>query len=148
MFLLDGQRYAVDLKRVERVVPMVELARFPRAPQIVLGVFNLHGDLIPVVSPRRRFSLPDRPPTVDDHLLVLRTARRRLAFMVDRVEHVLSIEMEAITRPEEMLPGLAYVRGVVRLEKAGVIFLHDLDTFLSLDEDAQLATIEEERVTP
>jgi purine-binding chemotaxis protein CheW len=139
VFRLEGQRYGLDLERVERVLPQVALAPFPKAPAIVSGVFDLHGRLVPVVNVRRRFRLPERAPGVADQLLVVRSARRRLALAVDAVEPVVQVAAGELTAPEAVVPGLEFVRGIARLPALGIVFVHDLDRFLSLDEEAQLA---------
>ncbi len=41
--------------------------------------------------------------------------------------------------PEEILPGMEYVEGVIKLED-GLALIHDLDRFLSLDEEKKLNT--------
>ena len=137
IFDLDRQRYALDLARVERVVPRPWLEPFPKAPGIVAGVFVLHGQLVPVLDVRARFRLPAREPRLSDQLLVVRTRRRRVALAVDRVETVTSVPAETLVSPESVVPGLEYLRGVARLSD-GLVFVHDLDTFLSLEEEARL----------
>ncbi len=137
VFNLDSLRYAVALETVERVVPRPEIAPFPRAPKIVSGVFVLHGDMIPVVDVRSRFRLPEVAPRLSDQLLVVRTRRRRVALVVDRVDGVLAVASDELVDPGAIVPGVEHVRGVVRLTD-GVVFVHDLDAFLSLDEEAQL----------
>lgn len=138
IFLLAGQRYGVALERVERVVRMVALAPFPKAPPIVSGVVNFQGRLVPVVNVRRRFRLPERAPTPADQMMILRTDRRWIGFVVDAVESVLAAKASEVVESETLVPGLEYVRGIVRLPD-GLIFVHDIDAFLSLEEDAQLA---------
>lgn len=139
VFRLEDQRFGVELGRVERVLPMVAVEPFPRAPEIVTGVFAFHGQLVPVMDIRRRFRLPARAPRAADQLLVVRTARRRVALPVDSVEAVLAIEAAEVTAADELVPGLDYVRGVARVPEHGIVFVHDLDAFLSLDEAARLA---------
>lgn len=138
VFLLEGRRFAVELGRVDRVLPMVALAVFPRAPAIIAGVFDLHGDLIPVVNLRRRFRLPERPAKPSDQMIIVRTGRRRLALAVDSVENVVSLEAGALASPEALVPGLDLVRGIAQLPEQGIVFVHDIDACLSLEEEAQL----------
>ena len=47
---LDAQRYALRLSAVERLIRAVEITRLPQVPDIVLGVVNVQGRVIPVVS--------------------------------------------------------------------------------------------------
>lgn len=57
---LDGQRYALSLAQVERVIRAVEITPLPQAPEIITGVINVRGRVIPVVDIRKRFRLPVR----------------------------------------------------------------------------------------
>lgn len=139
VFALDGQRYGLDLECVERVLPRVAIAPFPKAPAIVSGVFDLQGRLVPVIDVRQRFRLPPRTPQLSDQFLVVHTARRRLALAVDAVEPVVNATAAEMTAPETVVPGLEYVRGIVRLPELGIVFVQDLERFLSLEEEAQLA---------
>ena len=66
-FALNEQRYALRLAIVERIVRMVEITPLPNAPDIVLGVVNLQGRIIPIFNIRRRFGLEEREPDLDDH---------------------------------------------------------------------------------
>jgi purine-binding chemotaxis protein CheW len=138
VFAMDEQRYALQLAAVERVVRMVEVTPLPQAPQIVLGVINAQGRIIPVVDIRRRFRLPARDIHLSDHLLIARTARRTVALALDAVTGIVEGSAQAVITAEEILPGLEYVEGVIKLED-GLILIHDLDTLLSLEEEQTLA---------
>lgn len=138
VFTMDEQRYALQLAAVERVVRMVEVTPLPQAPQIVLGVINAQGRIIPVVDIRRRFRLPARDIRLSDHLLIARTARRPVALALDAVTGIVEGSAQAVITAEEILPGLEYVEGVIKLED-GLILIHDLDTLLSLEEEQTLA---------
>jgi purine-binding chemotaxis protein CheW len=85
VFLLAEQRYALPLRMVERVLPMVAVSPLPQAPPMTLGVINLHGTVIPVVDLRRRFGFPQHEYGLAAHLLLARTTRRTLALPVDEV---------------------------------------------------------------
>lgn len=136
-FTLDGHGYALPLASVERVLPAVAVTPLPAAPDIVLGLVNLGGRIVPVVNIRRRFRLPERGVEPADRLIVARTSRRTLALLVDGVSGVIVVSPEDVTTGETVLSGLPYVRGVMRLS-AGLILIHDLDTFLSLEESRAL----------
>ena len=136
-FALDEQRYALFLTAVERVVRAVEVTRLPRAPEIVLGLANVGGRVIPVVALRGRFRLPEREIQLSDHFLIARTTRRALALVVDSVGGLVEIAREEITAAENILPRLEHVQGVAQLADE-MILIHDLDKFLSLEEEEVL----------
>ena len=145
IFTLDEQRYALHLPSVERAIHMIEIIPLPTAPEIVIGVVNFHGAVVPVLNIRKRFRLPEREPDLGDQLIIARTTRRTVALVVDSVNDVVAFPAEELVAPETILPQLEHLEGVVKLDD-GMIFIHDLDAFLSLEEDQALeAAIEGNR---
>jgi purine-binding chemotaxis protein CheW len=138
VFSIDRQRYALPLHAVERVLPMVAVSPLPQAPAVVLGVINLHGQVIPVLDLRRRFGLPLCDYGLTARLLVVRTRRRTLALPVDEVLGVSGVAAETITRPDALLPGIGHVAGIVTLAD-GLLLIHDVEACLSLDEERRLS---------
>ena len=137
VFTLDTQRYAIPLDSIERVFPTVEVTPIPKAPEIVLGVVNIQGRVVPVVDIRRRFRLPEREPEIYDHMIVASTGKRAVAFVVDGATGILEIPENEITALRDLLSGTEYVEGVVRLPD-GLVLIHDLETFFSLEEEKLL----------
>jgi len=141
-FDLDKQRFALHLSVVERVVPVAEMTPLPDAPEVVRGVINIQGRVLPVFDVRRRLGLPSRPVRLSDHMILARTARRSVALWVDGVRGVVEPggepgSAENITPAEGVLPGLETIEGVVKLED-GLVLIHDLARFLSLEEERAL----------
>lgn len=134
---LDAQRYALRLAVVERIVRAVEVTPLPRAPEIVQGVVDMEGVVIPVVNIRRRLGLRERPVTLNDRFMVVWTRQRRVIVVLDSVQEILEIPKEQIMTAAQIVPHSQYVEGVVKLPD-GMIFIHDLDQFLSLDEEQAL----------
>jgi purine-binding chemotaxis protein CheW len=145
VFVIEGQRYALNLHVVERVFPMAEVTLLPEAPAVALGVINIHGQVIPVLDVRRRFGLPVRDYGPDTYLLVARSSRHILALPVDEVLGVQEIATRDVTSPEIIFPGIAQVEGIVALPD-GLLFIHNLDTFLSLEEEQHLVEAQEAQV--
>ncbi len=137
VFALDEQRYALRLAAVDQIVRVVEIAPLPQAPGIILGIVNIQGRIAPVFHIRMRFHLPDREIRLSDHLIIARTAKRFVALVADTVTGVVTQAKEEMTDAGRILPGLEYVEGVVKLDD-GLVFIHDLDTFLSVEEEKTL----------
>jgi purine-binding chemotaxis protein CheW len=137
VFILDGQQYGVQLSSVKRILRIVEITPLPKAPEIVSGVINLQGRIIPVMNMRKRFGLPEREINLSDHLVIAETSMQTVALLVDEVDGIIETNKKRVTEPKEILPALDYIAGVVKLED-GMILIHDLDKFLSLDEEKAL----------
>lgn len=137
IFTLGKLRYALPLKAVERVVRMMAVMPLPKAPGIVLGVVNIHGRVIPVINMRRRFCLPEREITLTDQLIIAHTARRSVGLVADAVLDVIAYPAENLIAAEDIIPNIEYIEGVAKLAD-GLILIHDLDKFLSLEEENAL----------
>jgi purine-binding chemotaxis protein CheW len=137
VFRLDDRRYALGLAAVTYAVRAVDIVTLPRAPAIVLGVINARGRILPVINMRSRFGFPVRELELSDHIIVARTAMRRLALLVDSVEGVHECEETAVIPGGEILPDIGYVKGVVKFPD-GLVLIHDLDACLSLEEQNSL----------
>lgn len=130
-FTLDETRYAVPAERVLEIVARVVLTPVPAVAPPILGVFSYRGAPMAAVDLRARLGHPARPPSRDDHFLLVRSARRDVALVVDRVTATAPVAERKVWPPP--LPARHLV-GVVTLED-GVLLIEDLDAVLSLDEE-------------
>jgi purine-binding chemotaxis protein CheW len=137
VFSLDEQSFALRLSAVERVIRVVAVTPLPNAPEIVLGVVNVQGEIIPVFDTRKRFSLPDRELDLSDQLIIARTHTRRVALVVDAVSGINESAEQEVVAAEKILPGMEHIEGVVKLPDS-LTLIHDLDKFLSLDQEKAL----------
>lgn len=137
VFTLDDLRYALALSSVERVVRLVEITPLPKAPEIVIGVINLRGRIVPVLDICARFGLPEQEMRPGDQLVIARTSRRIVALVVDEVRGVVECPAQETIAAEEIVPGMEYVTGVMKLAD-GMLLIHNLDEFLSLEEEKTL----------
>jgi purine-binding chemotaxis protein CheW len=74
---------------------------------------------------------------LSDHLIVADTEGRSVALVVDAVHGVVERSSEEIAVVETIVPGADYVEGIAKLEN-GMLFIHNLDRFLSRPEQSQL----------
>jgi purine-binding chemotaxis protein CheW len=138
VFSLDGQRYALSLKSVDRVIHIVEMITIPDGSGIVLGLVNIQGQVIPVLDLRRRLGLPGKEVELSDHLIIAHTSRWKMALVVDSVHEVIERSEQEILAAEKIFPGLEHIGGVVKLEDE-VILIHDLEKSISINEEKALA---------
>jgi purine-binding chemotaxis protein CheW len=137
VFSLDEPRYALDLFAVERVVRAVEITPLPKAPEIVLGVINVQGQIVPLMDVRKRFRLPGRNIDIDDRFIIARTSRRLVALAADDVIGVQRLGNRQIVDVEEDIPFAGYIKGIAKVE-GDIVLIYDLDQFFSLDEERKL----------
>ena len=137
IFSLDQPRYALPLDIVQRVVRAVEILPLPKAPEIVTGVINVQGQVVPVIDIRARFRLPPREMEIDDRFIIARTSKRTVALIADSVAGVRELAEGELVEARNVLPSTEYLRGVAKTED-GLVLIYDLERFLSIDEETAL----------
>lgn len=135
---INGQTYALHLEAVERVLRMVEVTPLPGAPAAVEGVINIQGQVVPVVSIRRRLGLAQRDVALTDSLAVVRTRSRRLAIIAESVLGVLESPADAVVSAGDLAQGVRHIEGVLKTSD-GLVLIHDLERFFSPAEEQSLA---------
>lgn len=136
-FTLDEQCFALQLNSVQQVVPIAQITPLPAAPEVIVGVINFRGAIVPVVDLRRRFGLAPRELRLSDRMLIARTSRRAVALVADAVLGVVAKLQAAISTVDGISRDRKYVAGIVQLE-SGLTLIHDLETLISQDEEREL----------
>ncbi len=134
MFLVDGQRYALPLSIVERVVRAVAVTALPEAPPVIIGVIGIQGRVVPVVDLRKRFRLSPRPIDIEDHFVIARSSTGAVALPVDEAEGLITDSSGDKVPAAEIVPNLNYVDEVFLLGPE-MVFVLDIDTVLTDDEE-------------
>ena len=120
---------------VELVMQSIEVTPLPNAPRVVDGVINMRGNVIPVINLRRRLGMAERETSLADKFVIINTALRTVCVIVDDANPVVEFDQNDITPPDDVMPGLTGVTGIV-CAADGMIIINDIDKFLSVEEGA------------
>jgi purine-binding chemotaxis protein CheW len=80
---------------VAEIIRLPRLASMPLGPQSLLGLANLRGLVLPVLSLRRLLGVPDAPPNEAARVVVIDRGAP-VGFVVDRIEMLLALRAERI----------------------------------------------------
>lgn|SRR5690554_5666941 len=136
-FFLAGEEYGIEILKVHEIIGMMPITRVPRTPDVVRGVINLRGKVIPIVDLRRRFHLPAAEPTEETCIIVVQVRGVQTGVVVDSVSEVMDIHGNDVedTPSFGVDVDTAYLLGIAK--SAGrVRLLLDIDRVLS-HEDVQ-----------
>lgn len=134
---VDGQTYALPLAAVDRILRMAEVTPLPGAPEVVEGVINMQGEVLTVVSIRRRLGLVQRAVGAADSLVVVRARTRRLAIIAESVLGVVERPADAVVSTGDITRGSQHIEGVLKTSD-GLVLIYDLDRFFSPEEEQSL----------
>ncbi len=138
VFDLDEQRYAIKLSAVEKVIRAVQITNLAEAPEFLLGLINLQGNIIPVIDIRRALHLPDRELELSDRIIIAKISGRVIAFAVDNVDDIVEPTSDEIHNARSIYPGMEdYIEGVGKL-RDNTVLLYDINKLLSMSDIEEL----------
>ncbi len=96
---IGSEQYGLDISYVDNIVRMQKITRVPKAPFHYRGVINLRGEVVPVMSVRRKMGLEDDTFTDVSRIIILKLEQQGLVgIVVDEVKEVISLTEEEIDR--------------------------------------------------
>lgn len=111
---IGGEQYGIDISYIDNIVRMCKITRVPKAPFHYRGVINLRGEVVPVMSLRRRMNLDDDVFTDTSRIIILKLDNVGLmGVIVDEVKEVLSLADDDIETPTTSAKGKnSFINGV------------------------------------
>ena len=140
VFDLAGEAYGVNIGTVREIIRMQAVTHVPETPDLVEGVINLRGRVIPVVDLRKRFALATSEHTSDSRIVVVDIAGHDIGVIVDAVTEVLRVAGASIESASALITteDSYYMDGIAKIGDRLLILL-DLDRVLQLTSDQMAA---------
>lgn len=137
-FSLGDKLFAVDIMRIREILVPQELSPLPCSSDILEGVINLRGSVIPVMNMRKRLGMPTADNAPVGKLLIVTLIGQLLALVVDDVMEVISVPVDDIKPPIQMTTGVGmeFLLGVC-LSNNRVFMMLDIDSLLSANNNMQ-----------
>lgn len=150
-FSLSGKDYAIDIMNVKEIAKAGHFTYVPNTLPFVVGVYNLRGEIIPILDMRLFFNIPiDTTRKVDlQNLLILRFEEQIFGIIVDKIDKVVGIQKSTIQPPHPLFGDInvKYISGVVEADKRlyilldiGRIFLRHTSEEQSKQKDVDVVT--------
>lgn len=142
IFCIGDQEYGIDVQLVTAIESMMDIVPVPNAPTCVLGLMNLRGEVIPVYSLRKKFSLEEYTDPAKTKLIVTRYDDTPLAFKVDEVLEMFDFTEDLITATPVIAKSAqtAYVRSVANKNGKLVLLLNPA-TMYEGDEEERMVEL-------
>lgn len=97
---LDHHQYGIEINYIVNIIVMQSITRVPKAQSYYPGVINLRGDIIPVMSLRKKLGLKEDEYTPSTRIIIVRTEAQSapVGIIVDEVKEVITIENTQIEK--------------------------------------------------
>ena len=126
-FSLAGKDYAIDIMKVKEIAKAGRFTYVPNTLPFVLGVYNLRGDIIPIVDLRLFFNIdiPEREYDAIENMLIVSVGEQTFGVVVDEIDKVVGIQKSTINPPHPLFGdiNIKYIQGVVEVNNRLFILL-------------------------
>ena len=141
-FRLEDETYGINVMQVQEVLRVTEIAPVPGAPDYVLGIINLRGNVVTVVDTRSRLGLGAKEMDESTRIVIIEADKLVVGILVDAVAEVVDLRASEI----ESAPSVGndesskYIQGVASRE-GELLILVDLNKLLNDEEWAELSSL-------
>ncbi|OGU69835.1 MAG: chemotaxis protein [Ignavibacteria bacterium RIFCSPLOWO2_02_FULL_55_14] len=113
-FRLASETYGIESSFVREVYPLKDFTPLPGVPPFVLGIVNVHGQILSVVDLKKFFNLPDKGLGELNKVIILHNGRMEFGILADAVLGTQSVPLDAIQAPPVTVTGIGaeYLKGV------------------------------------
>ncbi|ELI6419234.1 TPA: chemotaxis protein CheW [Aeromonas salmonicida subsp. salmonicida] len=134
-FQLENETYGINVMQVQEVLRYTEIAPVPGAPEYVLGIINLRGNVVTVIDTRSRFGLPFGDVSENSRIVIIEAEKQVIGIMVDSVAEVVYLRSSEIDAAPAVgtEESAKFIQGVSNRD-GQLLILVDLNKLLS-DED-------------
>jgi len=139
-FRLEKEAYGISVTQVREVLRVTDIAPVPGAPDYVLGIINLRGNVVTVIDMRKRFNLESIDTDEQSRIVIIEVEGQEVGILVDSVAEVVDLAVSEV----EMAPMVGnddsarFIQGVTSRD-GDLLILLDVNKFLSDDELKALA---------
>ena len=141
-YKLGDETYGINVMQVQEVLRYTEIAPVPGAPDYVLGIINLRGNVVTVIDTRSRFGLPPSEISDNSRIVIIESDEQVVGILVDSVAEVVYLKSSEIDSAPNVgtEESAKFIQGVSNRD-GQLLILVDLNKLLSDDEWDELTNI-------
>ena len=97
--MVGDEHYVIDIGYIDNIVRMQKITRVPRVQDYFRGVINLRGEVVPIMSLRKKMGLEDDVFTNASRIIILKLeGNASLGIIVDEVREVVNLSEDEIDK--------------------------------------------------
>jgi len=134
-FVVGDEEFAVPILSIQEIIKPIEWTRVPFVPDYVLGVFNLRGNVLPLIDLRKKFGASSDEIDENTRFIVMKIKGEDVAFVIDRLTSAIRIPKKDILPPPDTYNNEDdIIEGVGRLDDGSIITILKVDNLIKREE--------------
>uniref|UniRef100_UPI0040576513 chemotaxis protein CheW n=1 Tax=Agathobacter sp. TaxID=2021311 RepID=UPI0040576513 len=110
---IGNEKYGIDIRFIDNIVRMQKITRVPKAQTYMKGVINLRGEIVPVMSIRKKMGLDDDVITNASRIIILKIIEKgSIGVIVDEVREVITLNVAEIDKTSARTGKDSFINGI------------------------------------
>ncbi len=132
-FMIGEEEYAIPILNIQEIIKPITYTRVPSTPDYVLGIFNLRGNVIPLIDLRRKFHISPQNETADTRYIVMKDGDNIAGFVIDKLTEAIRLKSSQIDpAPETLKKEKGMISGIGKRDKT-ILTILKVDELLKRD---------------
>ncbi|WP_176717287.1 chemotaxis protein CheW [Vulcanibacillus modesticaldus] len=130
---LAEEEYGIDILHVREIINYQETTKLPNTSNVIDGVINFRGNIIPVINLKKRFNYNETIVKENSKIIIVNMREINIGLIVDEASHISTLDEKDIEDSLETVEGMdqKYIAGIGRMNGKIVILLN-LSEIISL----------------
>ena len=115
-FFVGEALCGMDILKVQEINKLIEMTRVPQAPEYVLGILNLRGEIVTIIDLGKKLGLKSTELSDKTRNIIVNSKGEHIGLMVEKISDVVQAKFEKIEAPPANIGGVQgkYFTGVLK----------------------------------
>ncbi|MGD8982028.1 MAG: chemotaxis protein CheW [Desulfobacterales bacterium] len=117
-FFVGEALCGMDILKVQEINKLIEMTRVPQAPEYVLGILNLRGEIVTIIDLGKKLGLKSTELNHKTRNIIVNSNGEHIGLMVEQISDVVQAEWEKVEPPPANIGNVQgkYFTGVFKTE--------------------------------
>jgi purine-binding chemotaxis protein CheW len=134
-FYIGDALCGMDILKVQEINKLMQMTKVPQAPDYVLGILNLRGQIVTIIDLGKKLGLGETDLSLAPRNIIVNAAGGHVGLLVAKISDVVEADMEKLEKPPANMRGIQgeFFQGVYKTPTS-LIGILDVEKVLSLEE--------------
>ena len=134
-FYVGDALCGMNILKVQEINKLTQMTKVPQAPEYVLGILNLRGQIVTIIDLGKKLGLGETDVSADPRNIIVNSAGGYVGLLVRRISDVVEADMTKKERPPANMQGIQgdFFTGVYKTA-TNLIGILDIDKVLSIED--------------
>lgn len=144
IFTINNEEFGLDIDAVREIIQVRQITRIPQSSQVVEGIVNLRGLIVPIVDLQKRFYGLPTEFGENSRIIIITLGNQAVGVIADEVSEVVRLNEELIAPPPPLVQQVSTgcgLKGIGKYENRLIVLLDLAQAFSGEEKELLLEAV-------